>query len=108
MSKQGVLIDLLLGWQRFGCLLKALVISGTGADEKDLRFLAQTIEEGRVPKLTELAIAEASLSDSIAAAIVTGLAFKCSGVMKLELENRDHQAAPKFVQRWVVVCPNCI
>jgi hypothetical protein len=78
-TQQGVLVDLLLGWQRFRCPLKALILDGTRLDEKDLSFLAQvrprwpaakvyrllihfsfqqTIAEGAFPTLSTLLIDE--------------------------------------------------
>lgn len=41
MNKQGVLVDLVLGWQRFSTPLTLLVLKGTRASETDLKLLAQ-------------------------------------------------------------------
>lgn len=41
---KGVLVDLLLGWQRFGTPLTVLVLDDTRVGGRELRFLAQVIQ----------------------------------------------------------------
>lgn len=51
------------------------------------------IEEGDFPHLTELVVREEKLTDPAAAAMVTGLAVKCSGVTVLGLADMGSNAS---------------